>query len=53
MIHDHCTYVYVIFCMYVEVAFHTVFITLCYCFSAATKKMLCLGIVGLQNKLIL
>lgn len=36
MIHDYCTYVYVTFSIYVEIAFHTVFITLCYCFSAVT-----------------
>ena len=34
MTHYYCTYVYVIFCMYVEIAFHTVFRTLHYCSSA-------------------
>ena len=43
MTHYYCTYVYVIFCMYVEIAFHTVFRTVHYCSLAVTIHFECLS----------
>jgi hypothetical protein len=54
MTNYYCTYVCVMFCMYVEIAFHTVFITLHYCsiLNVRLQRVLWLGIVALQNELI-